>query len=452
MKKTPKSAGFICNSCGYLSLKWNGKCPQCQSWNSFEEKVATVAGRDDEEVKIVSLDTFNVEAISRYNTGSEELDRVLGGGLVQGSTVLIGGEPGTGKSTLMLQICGNFAQSQQSVLYISGEESISQLKLRAERLECVDQKFKVIQNSNLQAIEKAVKEIKPNILVVDSIQTLSDLELDNFPGSPAQIRQCTLKLAELSRFLNMSTILVGHITKDGNIAGPKIIEHAVDTVLYFQGDNNYNQFRILRSFKNRFGAVNEIGIFEMSGKGLKDVSQPETFFAGKSGKGLVAGAALTISIEGIRPFVVDVEGLVTATAFGQPQRNSVGYDQKKLSKIIAVLEKRQGVQLGGQDIFINIPGGLKMADPASELAIGLSIISSYFNKTIPEDVIFLGEIGLTGELRAVSNCDIRLREIHRLGYKSIILPKGNEKSVSSDLKGLSINFCNEFSEVVDFFF
>lgn len=451
-KKKQKDSGYTCSECGYFSLKWNGKCPGCGSWNSFQEKNQQEAEDDKLESKVILLSNFRVTDVQRLRTGSKELDRVLGGGLVKGSSVLVGGEPGTGKSTLMLQICGFFAREAKKVLYISGEESLNQLKLRAERLNEINQSFEVLQDSNLKAIKRAVKKLKPDVMIVDSIQTLDDPDLDNFPGSPAQIKQCTLEISELSRAYNMATILIGHITKDGNIAGPKIVEHAVDTVLYFQGDNSYNQFRILRSFKNRFGAINEIGIFEMGGKGLRDVSEPENFFAGKSKDNPVPGAALTVSIEGVRPFVVDVEGLVTPTSFGQPQRNCVGFNSKKLNKIIAVLEKRQGVQLGGQDVFINIPGGLKMADPASELAVGMAIISSYFNKTLPNDVIFLGELGLTGELRAVANCEIRLKEIARLGYKSIILPAGNIRSVNTDLRNLAVNFCNELSEVVDFFF
>jgi len=427
---------FVCQKCGYSTARWIGKCPECESWNSFVEEIQDIAvtkksksiERKAGSANISMLSGINETKEVRFATGIDELDRVLGGGVVNGSIVLIGGDPGIGKSTLMLQISSKL--SGKKFLYVSGEESAIQIKMRAERLGNLPENFYVLSETNLELIEAVIIQKEPDFIIVDSIQTVYRPELESAPGTISQLRESTSKLINIGKTLNIPIFLVGHITKDGTIAGPKIIEHMVDVVLQFEGEKTH-LYRILRGIKNRFGSTNEIGIFEMTEKGLKEVPNPSEVFLSQRNYG-ASGCVISSSIEGTRPILIEIQALVSPTSYGFPQRTSMGFDLKRLNIIIAVLEKKLGLFLNKYDIFINVAGGVKIDEPAVDLAVAMSIYSSYKDIPVDSETIVLGEVGLAGEIRTISNIERRINESAKLGFKRIILPKNNLKYI--DLK------------------
>lgn len=425
---------FYCTECGYESPKWYGKCPGCQAWNSMVEATETVvktAGmssslfNNQTQEKPLSITEVESGKEPRVLTGIGELNRVLGGGLVPGSLVLVGGDPGIGKSTLLLQASNELARSGLRVLYVSGEESVRQTKLRADRLGVLSPELYVLCETNLETIEAAVDQMKPQFLVIDSIQTVYLPDVTSAPGSVSQVRECTARFMRIAKGLGIATVLVGHVTKEGAIAGPRLLEHMVDCVLYFEGERHHT-YRLLRAVKNRFGSTNEMGIFEMGEGGLREVENPSELFLSERPLG-VAGSTVVASMEGTRPVLVELQALIASTHFPSPRRMGTGIDHHRLSLIIAVLEKRMGMFLQNQDAYLNVAGGVKLDEPAVDLAIAVSIASSFRDvPTKPYDVIF-GEVGLTGEVRAVSRAEQRVREAHKLGFKRVILPEKSLK-------------------------
>lgn len=431
---------FVCQKCGYSTARWIGKCPECESWNSFVEEIQDTSvskksksiERKADSANVLMLSGINETKEMRFSTGIAELDRVLGGGVVNGSIVLIGGDPGIGKSTLMLQISSKL--HGKKFLYVSGEESAVQIKMRAERLGNIPENFYVLSETNLELIEAVIIHKEPDFIIVDSIQTVYRPELESAPGTVSQLRESTSKLINIGKTLNIPIFLVGHITKDGTIAGPKIIEHMVDVVLQFEGERTH-LYRILRGIKNRFGSTNEIGIFEMTEKGLKEVPNPSEVFLSQRNYG-ASGCVISSSIEGTRPILIEIQALVSPTSYGFPQRTSMGFDLKRLNIIIAVLEKKLGIFLNKYDVFINVAGGVKVDEPAVDLAVAMSIFSSYKDVPVDSETIVLGEVGLAGEIRTISNIERRINESAKLGFKRIILPKNNLKYI--DLKKYKI--------------
>lgn len=423
---------FECQHCGYQSAKFMGKCPGCQSWNSMVEVLEIKQSKPKnsflhedafKQAQVTKLKDISAEDAPRTTTGSKELDRVLGGGIVHGSLVLIGGDPGIGKSTLLLQMFGALSARQENVLYISGEESVRQTKLRADRLTVSTDNLNVYAETNLQVISEAVKQIKPSFLVIDSIQTIYHPEIQSAPGSVSQVRECTQELMRIAKTLNIAVFIVGHVTKEGTIAGPRLLEHMVDTVLYFEGDNHHT-YRVLRAVKNRFGSTNELGIFEMKTEGLIEVANPSEIFLEERNK-VVSGSTIVATMEGTRPLLVEVQALVTPTAFNNPRRMSTGIEQNKVVLLLAVLEKKAGYLLQQQDAYVKVAGGVKLDEPAVDLAIVMAVASSFKDQpTHPEDC-FIGEVGLTGEVRRVSRIEQRVQEAVKLGFKRIFLPKSN---------------------------
>ncbi|HEX7056466.1 MAG TPA: DNA repair protein RadA [Bacilli bacterium] len=420
---------FYCQECGYEAAKWLGKCPGCQSWNSMVEETVASGKQHDAHVSIAGGGRERPAPITDIKSGEEarivtgigELDRVLGGGIVPGSLILVGGDPGIGKSTLLLQTSHSLARQQLKVLYISGEESVRQLKLRADRLGSLSPEIFVLCETNLEQIEAAVADVKPDFLVVDSIQTVYHPLIASAPGSVAQVRECTGKLLRIAKVSGIATVVVGHVTKEGAIAGPRLLEHMVDCVLYFEGER-HQSYRMLRAVKNRFGSTNEIGVFEMKEAGLSEVANPSEWFLAERPKG-ASGSIVVASMEGTRPILVELQALVATTNFAAPRRMATGVDYNRMSLIIAVLEKRMGMVLQNQDTFMNVAGGVKLDEPAVDLAIAVSIASSFRDKpTQANDVVF-GEIGLTGEVRAVSRAEQRVKEAEKLGFKRVIMPK-----------------------------
>lgn len=420
---------YFCKNCGHSATKWLGKCPSCEAWNSFTEEVVQKSGgakkiwgkagqTKAEPVKITEIEEGNEQ---RYMLPDNELNRVLGGGIVTGSITLIGGEPGIGKSTLLLQLALNL---QKKVLYISGEESESQLKMRAERIGINNDNCYVMCETSLDNLLQYLQSNVPEILIVDSVQTLSSDAIDSPPGSISQIKECTAELLRFAKSTNVPVFLIGHINKDGNIAGPKVLEHMVDTVLQFEGDRHYN-YRILRTLKNRFGSASEIGIYEMKGNGLREIENPSEILISEREDHL-SGSSISCAVEGIRPILLETQALVSTAVYGTPQRTSNGFDLRRLSMLLAVLEKRCGFQLGIKDVFINIAGGMKLEDPGLDLGIVASILSSYQNISINKDIAFAGEIGLSGEVRAVSRIEQRISEAEKLGFKEIMISKYNK--------------------------
>ena len=431
---------FICTDCGAQYSKWNGKCPSCGAWNTLEETTpVTVTG-----VKSAPAGEFKYSRISeidyrdeiRYSTGISELDRVLGGGLVKGSLVLIGGDPGIGKSTLLLQICG-FMGSEHTVLYVSGEESERQIKLRAERLGVACDNLFLASNNNCESIIKAVCENKPECVIIDSIQTITSSALSSAAGSIVQVRECTGAFMRMAKSEEIPVFIVSHVNKDGGIAGPKIMEHIVDTVLYFEGDKQL-AFRILRAIKNRFGSTNEIGVFKMDDNGLTQVENPsEMMLSGRLAD--VSGSVVVCTMEGTRPILAEVQTLVTKSNFSSPRRVATGFDYNRLYMLLAVLEKRTGFAFGGVDVYINIVGGLRIDEPAADLAVALALYSSMCDKVIPADLMVFGEVGLGGELRSAGSARERVKEGARLGFKRCIIPKNSFSALSkSDNYGIEI--------------
>ncbi|MEK4512971.1 DNA repair protein RadA [Paenibacillus sp. FSL K6-2524] len=423
---------FLCTDCGYESPKWYGKCPGCSAWNSMVEETEKVVKTQGVSTGIFHtkekpLSIINIESDKepRIKTGIEELNRVLGGGVVPGSLVLVGGDPGIGKSTLLLQTSHEMAHIGLKVLYISGEESMRQTKLRAERLGALSPELYVLCESSMDGIEEAIESVKPDFLVIDSIQTVYLPEVTSAPGSVSQIRECTARFMRIAKGQGIATVLVGHVTKEGAIAGPRLLEHMVDCVLYFEGERHHS-YRLLRAVKNRFGSTNEIGIFEMNESGLVEVSNPSELFLSERPLG-VAGSTVVASMEGTRPILVELQALIASTNFPSPRRMATGVDNNRLNLIIAVLEKRMGMYLQNQDAYVNLAGGVKLDEPAVDLAIAVSIASSFRDiPTKPYDVIF-GEVGLTGEVRAVSRAEQRVKEAAKLGFKRVILPEKSLK-------------------------
>ncbi|WP_068779074.1 DNA repair protein RadA [Paenibacillus sp. GM2] len=423
---------FFCTDCGYESPKWYGKCPGCGAWNSMveeTEKVVKTQGMSSGifHTKEKPLPIINIESgrEPRILTGIGELNRVLGGGIVPGSLVLVGGDPGIGKSTLLLQTSNEMANSGRKVLYVSGEESVRQTKLRAERLGALSPNLYVMCESSIDGIEEAIDEVKPDFLVIDSIQTVYMPEVTSAPGSVSQVRECTARFMRVAKGQGIATVLVGHVTKEGAIAGPRMLEHMVDCVLYFEGERHHS-YRLLRAVKNRFGSTNEMGIFEMNEAGLEEVLNPSELFLSERPLG-VAGSTVVASMEGTRPMLVELQALVASTLFPSPRRMATGVDHNRMNLIIAVLEKRMGMFLQNQDAYVNLAGGVKLDEPAVDLAIAVSLASSFRDvPTKPYDVVF-GEVGLTGEVRAVSRVEQRVKEAAKLGFKRVILPEKSLK-------------------------
>ncbi|WP_286438587.1 DNA repair protein RadA [Bacteroides acidifaciens] len=423
---------YFCQSCGYESPKWLGKCPACGEWNTFVEERVTVGKKSNSKssrsgmaqpIKLSEIETLDEP---RIHMPSEELNRVLGGGLVAGSLTLIGGEPGIGKSTLLLQ--NILSIRNKKILYISGEESASQLRLRADRLGKVADNTLILCETRLDNIFTQIENVNPQIVVVDSIQTIASEQVESAAGSVSQVRECAAALLRYAKESNVPVILVGHINKDGAIAGPKVLEHIVDTVLQFEGDRQY-LYRILRSIKNRFGSTSEIGIYEMVHKGLREVKNPSEMLLSENREEEMSGIAIGVTLEGVRPFMVEVQALVSSAAYGTPQRSVTGFDQRRLNMLLAVLEKRARFKLGQKDVFLNMAGGLKVADPAIDMAVVAAIMSSNFDVPVSRKTAFVGEVGLSGEIRTVTRIDQRVAEVEKLGFETVVIPKGNFKGI-----------------------
>lgn len=432
---------YICSQCGAISAKWTGKCYNCGSWDSLVEQITTKSNSKHNTAqtpisiknKIFQLQDINIGTTKRISTKINELDRVLGGGIIQGSLVLIGGDPGIGKSTLMLQMCGNLIERKP--LYITGEESLEQIKLRAERILTNYQELSVMNETSLEQIEAVIRMSECNLIVIDSIQSVYSERIDASPGSIIQMRECSNSLMRLTKESNKPIFIIGHITKEGVIAGPKLLEHLVDTVLQFEGDKTYS-FRIIRTLKNRFGSTNEIGIFEMSSKGLIEVPNPsEVFLTHRDNQD--SGTAIVTAIEGTRPILLEVQALVTPTSYGMPQRTSNGYELRRLQMLLAVLEKRLGILFSLNDVFVNVAGGIYLNDPAVDLGIAVALISSLKDIAIEANIAFIGEIGLTGEIRGIPNIEQRITEVEKLGIKKIYLP---QTSLNKITKHYSLKF------------
>src|SRR4030066_663169 len=437
---------YICSNCGYESLRWLGKCPECESWNSFTEEIIETSKRrpviSKSKYELNTIETISANEEDRIKTGIDEFDRVVGGGLMPGSVILLGGDPGIGKTTLAIQAAANI---NKKVLYATGEESEKQIKLRASRLKLNSSEFYVQAETNLSDILGAMNQPSPSVVVIDSIQTMYRSELYNSPGTITQIRECTALLMEEAKKKHYSVIIIGHVTKEGMIAGPKLLEHMVDTVIQFEGESNYS-FRILRAQKNRFGSTNEIGVFEMHEDGLREVKNPSELFLSEREK-QTPGSVVTSSIEGTRPILLEVQALVTPSNYGYPQRVSNGFDQRRLSILLAVLEKRAGIRVSATNVFVNIAGGIRITEPAADLAVCVAIASSLTEKVIDNQAIILGEVGLGGEIRSVGHIDKRIQEAEKLGFKSAIIPPGNEKGLKSS-GNISVKSFDNLDQVV----
>ena len=431
-----KKTVFFCQNCGHEESKWLGQCPACKEWNTFVEEKVTVsrgstsaaseAGKERVS-KVVTLSSVSVEEDERIRTGIAELDRVLGGGIVQGSLVLVGGDPGIGKSTLLLQVCQRLSDAGKNVLYISGEESGKQIKLRANRMGTFSEHLYLLCETNLELIRQTIERQKPDMVVIDSIQTMYNEEVSSAPGSVSQVRESTNILMQLAKGMNISIFIVGHVTKEGTVAGPRVLEHMVDTVLYFEGDRHAS-YRILRGVKNRFGSTNEIGVFEMRKEGLVEVENPSEFML--SGRPEHAsGSVVACAMEGTRPILMEIQALVCRSNFGMPRRTAAGLDYNRVNLLMAVLEKRAGLPLSNYDAYVNIAGGIRMNEPAADLGIVMAIASSYKNRPVPEDAIVFGEVGLSGEVRAVTMPEQRVAEARKLGFKTCIIPEVSLKAL-----------------------
>lgn len=428
MAKGKEKSVFFCQECGYESAKWLGKCPGCGQWNTFVEE--TVSKQKNETVRLlpssepVGLQDITYDDLLRIDTGIHELNRVLGGGMVPGALMLLAGDPGIGKSTLTMQLTETI-QLDGKILYVSGEESRQQLKMRAQRLQVKTGQLLILTENNLSVIEKQIEKIQPKLLILDSIQTVYLPEVSSAPGSVSQLRECTGRIMQWAKGLEISIVVVGHVTKDGSVAGPRVLEHMVDTVLFFEGER-HNHFRILRALKNRFGSTNEIGVFEMQERGLQEISNPSEIFLSERPQGAI-GSVVVPCMEGSRPVLVELQALVAPSPYGQPRRMTNGADFNRTAMLLAVLEKKMRLPLGNQDIFLNVVGGLKIDEPAIDLGIIVALVSSMQNRPILDDVIILGEVGLTGEVRTISFLEKRLIEAEKMGFRTAIVPKGNLK-------------------------
>ena len=438
---------YVCQQCGFESAKWLGKCSDCGEWNTLveeirEKKPASLSAKSDSGRagygaegggKPVTMASITMEQGERLKSHNEELDRVLGGGFVAGGVILLGGDPGIGKSTLSLQVAGTLSGHDLKVLYVSGEESLSQLKMRGQRLFVDVDEVLVVGETRLERVEALVAEYKPDFLILDSIQTLVTERLTSSAGSVAQLREVTGSVTQLAKGLGIPTILVGHVTKEGAIAGPKVLEHMVDTVLYFEGQSGMN-YRILRAVKNRYGSTNEIGVFEMRGDGLHGVENPSAMFLAERPKG-APGSVVVPVVEGTRPLLVEMQALVSANNYGHPKITAVGVDQNRVLLLLNILEKRGGLKISGHDVFVNVAGGIKVAEPAADLGVAMAIASSFRNLAVPDEAVFFGEMGLTGEVRAVSQAVPRLVEAQKLGFQRAIAPKSNIAGIETYLEG-----------------
>ncbi|MDY6790703.1 MAG: DNA repair protein RadA [Thermodesulfobacteriota bacterium] len=455
MKKTSKTV-FCCQSCGYQAHKWMGRCPDCGAWDSLVEEKQTLKqargvkrSLPASSVAPVPINTIDLKNETRLLTGIKEFDRALGGGLVAGTLVLIGGDPGIGKSTLMLQALYGLAKNGRQVLYVSGEESIKQIRLRSKRLSTVSPDILVVSEVDLDSILSMVEKTHPQVLVIDSIQTMYSAELTSAPGSVSQVRESTVQLMLMAKKSGIPTFLVGHVTKDGAIAGPKLLEHMVDTVLYFEGDRNHI-FRILRAVKNRFGSTNEIGVFEMKEQGLDEVTNPSAMFLSERPEN-AAGSVVTASIEGSRPILVELQALASSTSFGTPRRTILGLDQNRVALLTAVMEKKLGMHLMGHDIFMNVAGGVKIDEPAVDLGVVSAVASSFLDKPIPEATVVLGEVGLTGEVRAIGQAGIRVGEAKKMGFTRCLVPESNLKRMSN-ITGIDMTGIKTIAECIETLF
>ena len=429
---------YICSECGFESPKWYGKCPSCGEWNTLNEELNSQQTKNSFSNsfstvnQVLALDDICGENDERIPTKIEEFDRVLGGGIVKGSLVLLSGDPGIGKSTILLQICQNLGSKGQKILYVSGEESANQIKLRAVRIGVTTKNLFILSQTDLATIVECIKAEKPDIVIIDSIQTMVYEQVNSSAGSITQVRECTNVFMHTAKGLGIPIFIVGHVNKDGAIAGPKVLEHIVDTVLYFEGERNYS-YRILRGVKNRFGSTNEIGVFEMTADGLKEVLNPSLMMISGRPKN-TSGTCVACVMEGTRPILAEVQGLVCATGFGTPRRMSTGFDYNRMSMLLAVLEKRAGYFFNNMDAYVNVVGGLKLDEPAADLTVALALVSSLKDKAFDDKTIAFGEVGLAGEIRAVNNCEQRIAEAKRLGFERCIIPFHNYKSITNSLK------------------
>jgi len=445
------STVFFCQECGHESSKWMGQCPACKKWNTFvEEKVSVTGGSKitpfREAAKPVEIGSISMQEEERMHTGIAELDRVLGGGIMPGSLTLVGGDPGIGKSTLLLQMCRLLANAGRQVLYISGEESLKQIKLRAIRIGEFQDTMFLLCETNLSVVEETIRHTKPEVVIIDSIQTMYQEAVTSAPGSVSQVREATNVFLQLAKGLGISIFIVGHVTKEGTVAGPRVLEHMVDTVLYFEGDR-YASYRILRGVKNRFGSTNEIGVFEMRREGLIEVENPSEYML--SGKPIGAsGSVVVCSVEGTRPILIEIQALVCRTNFGIPRRQTTGTDFNRVNLLMAVLEKRLGLQIGDFDAYVNIAGGMKINEPAIDLGLILAIVSSFKNRPVDEKMIVFGEVGLSGEVRAVTMAQQRVQEARKLGYETVVLPRVNLEGMDP-VDGIKVIGVGGIGEAID---
>ena len=455
-----KKMVYFCQECGYESSKWMGQCPGCKAWNSFAEEPVSTGKKASGGGKSVSrqqsepviLKEISLKEDERQTTNIGELDRVLGGGIVPGSLVLVGGDPGIGKSTLLLQVCRNLAENGNSVLYISGEESLRQIKLRANRIGTFNENLQLLCETNLDTVREVMERKKPDVAIIDSIQTMFDEEIGSAPGSVSQVRESTNVLMQIAKGFGITIFIVGHVTKEGNVAGPRVLEHMVDTVLYFEGDRHAS-YRILRAVKNRFGSTNEIGVFEMQGSGLEEVSNPSEYLLEGRPEN-ASGCVVACSMEGTRPILVEIQALVCESNFGIPRRTAVGTDFNRVNLLMAVIEKRMGVRMGDCDAYINVAGGMRIHEPALDLGIILALLTSYRNQSLDDETICFGEVGLAGEVRAVNMAEQRVLEAAKLGFKRCILPKVNCRQLAltkEQTRGLELVGIESIHELLEVF-
>ena len=434
---------YACTECGAESVKWMGRCPACGAWGTMVEQMIAPASsqnsgwsQDGQKNQPQAVPDIEMTEVERFSSGSQELDRVLGGGIIPGALFLVGGDPGIGKSTLLLQTAHKVAEAGRRVLYVTGEESPQQVKMRAARIGTLSDRLFVLSETDLGQLEHHVRAVKPGFLVIDSIQTMFRPELASAPGSPQQVRECTLLLLRLAKSEQIATCIVGHVTKDGSLAGPRLLEHMVDAVLYFEGDRHH-RYRVLRTVKNRFGSTSELGVFDMQGMGLVDVLSPSELFLSERSSG-ASGSIVVASMEGSRPVLAEVQALVTPTAYGNPRRTASGIDYQRVTLLMAVLEKRIGLYLQNHDAYVNVAGGIRVEEPAIDLGLALSIASSFRDVPIPMGIVAVGEVGLTGEVRAVTRLDQRIQEAKKLGFTKMVAPLGNVERMKDSVSGIEL--------------
>ncbi len=455
MAKGKVVTGYFCQSCGYESSKWMGQCPACREWNTFvEERKVTGAGakgavrgtEEKQRIRPASLSEVSMNQEERMMTGIGELDRVLGGGIVAGSLTLVGGDPGIGKSTLLLQVCQRLSGQKKQILYISGEESLKQIKLRAMRIGEFSDTLLFLCETSLELIEDTIRQTQPQVVVIDSIQTMFSEEISAAPGSVSQVRESTNVFLQLAKGLGISIFIVGHVTKEGTVAGPRVLEHMVDTVLYFEGDRHAS-YRILRGVKNRFGSTNEIGVFEMRKEGLVEVKNPSEFMLSGKPEG-ASGSVVSCSMEGTRPILLEVQALVCQSNFGIPRRQAIGTDFNRVNLLMAVLEKRVGLKMSGCDAYVNLAGGMRITEPSLDLGIAMAVVSSFKNRAVNERTVVFGEIGLSGEVRGVSMAEQRVKEAKKLGFTTCILPAANQETMK-EIQGIRLIGVKSVQDAMD---